>query len=96
MRRPGSAETSGLVANLDGVPVGWCAVEPRRNDESLLRNHKVPWSGRNEDKRDCTVWAITCLYARAGFADRASAGPSSMRLSASRATVAPEPSRPTR
>jgi len=26
---PESATTSGLVAYLDGVPVGWCAVEPR-------------------------------------------------------------------
>ena len=26
---PGSATTSGLVAYLDGDPVGWCAVEPR-------------------------------------------------------------------
>ena len=26
---PGSGTTSGLVAYLDGEPVGWCAVEPR-------------------------------------------------------------------
>ncbi len=26
---PGSTTTSGLVAHLDGEPVGWCAVEPR-------------------------------------------------------------------
>jgi GNAT superfamily N-acetyltransferase len=64
---PGSPETSGLTAYLDGVPAGWCAVEPRCNYESLLRNQKVPWSGRDEDKQDCTVWAITCLFARAGF-----------------------------
>jgi hypothetical protein len=27
---PESRTTSGLVAYLDGAPVGWCAVEPRR------------------------------------------------------------------
>ncbi len=63
----GSPETSGVVAYLDGVPVGWCAIEPRCNYESLLRNQRVPWSGRAEDKQGCTVWAITCLFARAGF-----------------------------
>lgn len=62
---PDSPETSGLVAYLDGVPVGWCAVEPRCNYQSLLRNQRVPWRGRDEDKQDCTVWAITCLLARA-------------------------------
>ena len=41
--------------------------ESRCYDESLLRNQKVPWSGRDEDKQDCTVCAITCLFARAGF-----------------------------
>ena len=47
--------------------MGWCAVEPRCNYEHLLRYNKVPWSGREQDKQDCTVWAITCLFARAGF-----------------------------
>lgn len=67
---PGSTETSGLVAYLDGDPVGWCAVEPRCGYESMARQQKVPWSGREEDKQDCSVWAITCLFARAGFRRR--------------------------
>lgn len=33
----------------------------------LLRNQRVPWSGRDEDKQDSTVWAITCLFTRAGY-----------------------------
>ena len=44
-RRPGSPETGGLVAHLDGVHVGWCAVEPRCNDESLLRDQDGCWAG---------------------------------------------------
>jgi GNAT superfamily N-acetyltransferase len=62
---PGSGETSGLVAYDDGVPVGWCAVEPRPEYVGLVRVAKVPWEGRDEDKADASVWAITCLLARA-------------------------------
>jgi GNAT superfamily N-acetyltransferase len=67
---PESATTSGLVAYLDGEPVGWCAVEPRTHYEGLLRNIRVPWEGRNEDKADDSVWAVTCVFARAGFRRR--------------------------
>ena len=64
---PGSETTSGLVAYLDGEPVGWCAVEPRPAFTGLLRNNRVPWEGRAEDKTDDSVWAVTCVFARAGF-----------------------------
>jgi len=67
---PESDTTSGLVAYLDGEPVGWCAVEPRTAYESLLRNYRVPWAGRSEDKADDSVWAVTCLFTRAGFRKR--------------------------
>jgi GNAT superfamily N-acetyltransferase len=64
---PRSATTSGLVAYLDGEPVGWCAVEPRPAYEGLVRNNRVPWEGRAEDKADESVWAVTCLFTRTGF-----------------------------
>ena len=67
---PESDRTSGLVAYLDREPVGWCAVEPRTEYEGLLRVFRVPWQGREEDKTDDTVWAVTCLFARAGFRRR--------------------------
>jgi GNAT superfamily N-acetyltransferase len=67
---PESDTTSGLVAYLDGEPVGWCAVEPRTAYEGLLRNNRVPWEGRAEDKTDDSVWAVTCLFTRAGFRKR--------------------------
>ncbi len=67
---PGSPGTSGLVAVLDGEAVGWCAVEPRCHYHGMLRNQRVPWAGRDEDKQDGTVWAITCLFARAGLRRR--------------------------
>jgi len=62
--------TSGLVAYLDEEPVGWCAVEPRPAYSGLVRNNRVPWVGRAEDKTDDSVWAVTCLFTRAGFRKR--------------------------
>ena len=67
---PESDRTSGLVAYLDGEPVGWCAVQPRPEYEGLVRVFRVPWEGRKEDKSDDAVWAVTCLFARAGFRRR--------------------------
>jgi GNAT superfamily N-acetyltransferase len=67
---PESETTSGLVAYLDGEPVGWCAVEPRPAYTGLVRNHRVPWEGRAEDRADASVWAVTCLFTRAGFRKR--------------------------
>ncbi len=62
--------TSGLAAYLDNEPVGWCAVEPRTAYEGLVRNNRVPWMDREEDKSDDSVWAVTCLFTRAGFRRR--------------------------
>jgi len=67
---PESETTSGLVAYLDGEPVGWCAVEPRPAYTGLVRNNRVPWEGRAEDRADESVWAVTCLFTRAGFRKR--------------------------
>ena len=67
---PRSRSTSGLVAYLDDEPVGWCAVEPRSHYARLLRNVRVPWDGRSEDKTDEGVWAVTCFVTRAGFRRR--------------------------
>lgn len=67
---PESDTTSGLVAYLDGEPVGWCAVEPRTAYPGLLRNSRVPWADRAEDRTDNGVWAVTCLLTRAGFRRR--------------------------
>lgn len=59
--------TSGLIAWMDREPVGWCAVEPRSAYPGLLRVYRVPWIDRNEDKADSSVWALTCIFARAGY-----------------------------
>jgi GNAT superfamily N-acetyltransferase len=67
---PGSTTTSGLVAYLDAEPVGWCAVEPRTAYPRMLRNVRVPWVGRTEDKDDDGVWAVTCFVTRTGYRRR--------------------------
>ncbi|TXK17305.1 GNAT family N-acetyltransferase [Homoserinibacter sp. GY 40078] len=63
------APTSGLVAFLGEEPVGWCAVEPRSHYVRLART-RIPWSGRDEDPADDTVWAIVCFAVRVGFRRR--------------------------
>jgi GNAT superfamily N-acetyltransferase len=65
-----SDTTSGLVAYLEGEPVGWCAIEPRTAYGGLLRNNRVPWAERAENKSDDSVWAVTCVFTRAGFRRR--------------------------
>ncbi|PVU83113.1 GNAT family N-acetyltransferase [Cellulomonas sp. WB94] len=66
---PEDGATSGLVAYLDGEPVGWCAVEPRTAYVRLLRT-RIPWLGRSEDKADDGVWSVTCFVTRVGFRRR--------------------------
>ena len=68
--QPGAEDTSGLVAYLDGEPVGWCAVEPRPAYIGLLRVYRVPWEGRTEDRTDDSIWAVTCVFVRAGYRRR--------------------------
>jgi len=68
--QPDSETTTGLVAYLDGEPVGWCAVDSRPGTPRLLSHGRVPWAGRTEDKTDASVWAVTCFVTRAGFRRR--------------------------
>lgn len=57
-------EGHGLLAYLDGEPVGWCSLAPRC-DYKYLR--QTTWKGRREDRDDPSVWAVTCFVTRAGF-----------------------------
>jgi GNAT superfamily N-acetyltransferase len=66
---PSSRATSGLVAYLDGEPVGWCAVEPR-TAYPRLPPKRVDWKARGEDEDDDSIWAATCFATRAGFRRR--------------------------
>ena len=57
-------EGHGLVAHLDGEPVGWCSMAPRSHYTYL---RQPTWTGRAEDKDDPSVWAVTCFVTRVGF-----------------------------
>lgn len=63
---PGAPETSGLIAYVNGEPVGWVAVAPRPRF-ARLRGSSVPWKDRSEDRTDETVWAVTCFVVRKGY-----------------------------
>lgn len=67
---PDASDTTGLVAYRGDVPVGWVAVAPRAAYQGLVREFTVPWKGREEDKADASVWAITCVFVRAGHRKR--------------------------
>jgi len=66
---PAADRTSGLIAYLDGEPVGWCAVEPR-TAYPRLPPARLAWKTRTEDPADAGVWAVTCFATRAGFRRR--------------------------
>jgi len=66
---PRASVTTGLVAYLGSEPVGWVAVEPRTAYPRLLWMRTV-WSGRQEDKTDDGVWAVTCFVVRKGYRKR--------------------------
>ena len=66
---PNAAATSGLVAYVDDEPGGWVAVEPR-TAYPKLRTSRVPWGGRDEDKGDDGIWAVTCFVVQKGYRGR--------------------------
>lgn len=68
--KPESALTTGLIAYLDGEPVGWCSVDPRPANPRLLSHCRVPWAGRTQAKTDDSIWAVTCFVTRTGFRRR--------------------------
>jgi GNAT superfamily N-acetyltransferase len=63
----------GVIAYLDGEPVGWCAVEPKTN-YPRLRRAKVTTQGSSENPDDASVWAVTCFVVRVGYRKRGIGG----------------------
>ncbi|MGI5287031.1 GNAT family N-acetyltransferase [Nonomuraea polychroma] len=54
----GSERAPGVLAYLDGAPVGWCAVAPREEHARLLRSPVT----KPASPEDNGVWSITCFY----------------------------------
>ncbi|RNE66803.1 GNAT family N-acetyltransferase [Cryobacterium tepidiphilum] len=63
----------GVIAYLDGEPVGWCALEPRTHYDRLRRSTIVS-GGSNEDPDDASVWAVICFVVRVGYRKRGVSG----------------------
>ena len=51
-----SGEKPGLLAYLDGIPVGWCRLGPR---ETFDRLEHSPRLARVDDEE---VWSVVCFY----------------------------------
>jgi GNAT superfamily N-acetyltransferase len=49
-------EVPGLLAYLDGTPVGWCAIAPRMDYPGLARSRIL------KPVDEMPVWSITCLF----------------------------------
>ncbi|PZG07695.1 GNAT family N-acetyltransferase, partial [Nonomuraea aridisoli] len=59
----GAERPPGVLAYLEGAPVGWCAVAPREEHVRLVRSHVT----RPADPDETGVWSVTCFYVtRAG------------------------------
>ncbi len=54
----------GVVACLDGVPVGWCGLGPRAVMRRLMRSRTIPTVD------DVAVWSIGCFVVRTGYRRR--------------------------
>jgi GNAT superfamily N-acetyltransferase len=48
--------TPGVLAYLDGRPIGWCSVAPREDFPALSRSRVL------KAVDDTPVWAVTCLF----------------------------------
>jgi ribosomal protein S18 acetylase RimI-like enzyme len=53
----------GLLAYVDGEPVGWVRVGPRPPQERIVAS-KIVASGSREPLDDPSVWAVTCFSVR--------------------------------
>lgn len=56
-----SGQQPGVLAYVDGQPVGWCAVAPREVYSFLERSRVL---GRVDEK---PVWSVTCLFVAKPF-----------------------------
>ena len=54
----------GLVAYLDGVPVGWCGLGPRAAMPRLVNSRTIPAVD------DLPVWSLGCFNIRVGYRRR--------------------------
>jgi GNAT superfamily N-acetyltransferase len=54
-------QAPGVLAYVDGIPAGWCAVSPRTDFVRLVRSKTI------QALDSVPVWSIVCLVVKAGF-----------------------------
>jgi GNAT superfamily N-acetyltransferase len=54
----------GMLAYIDGEPVGWCGLGPHSEFTRLARSRTIPVPD------DAEVWAVVCFLIRTGFRRR--------------------------
>jgi GNAT superfamily N-acetyltransferase len=59
-----SDQPPGVLAYVDGAPVGWCSVSPRAGLSRLVNSRTIP----NVDERP--VWSVICFVVRSGYRRR--------------------------
>lgn len=60
----GGPPAPGVIASLDGEPVGWCGFGPRASMERLVRSRTIPVID------DVPAWSIVCFKVRVGYRRR--------------------------
>ena len=60
-----SAIPMGIVASIDGEPVGWCACGPRSRYDVATSPRSTMMRGRDRGEDD-SVWLLPCLFVRVG------------------------------
>lgn len=56
----------GLIGYVDDRPAAWCAVAPRPEYHAIVHSRVLPI----DDPDDDTIWAINCLFVKAGHRRR--------------------------
>jgi len=62
--RLGQPPAPGMLAYVDGTPVGWCGIGPRPEFERLQRSRTIPAPA------DPATWSVVCFLVRPGFRRR--------------------------
>jgi GNAT superfamily N-acetyltransferase len=59
-----SGQIPGILALVDGTPIGWCSIEPRENFPALDRSRNLKCID------DLPVWSIVCFFVAKNFRRR--------------------------
>lgn len=54
----------GMLAYVDGKPIGWCAMGPRSRYPRAARS---PIMAKRDPAEDDAVWLVPCFFVRTGF-----------------------------